>query len=450
MMDQGSEMQVMYLEVEGIKIAVRLAKDTLRIAWQFIKYLKCSASDAKYKKTVGSTNIKNLKARANGSSLVPSTMDKKTFAEFKKTAKKYGVLFTAFHPLGSGKKGSVEVLIAEKDLPMMEEILSRIKDKRVRENTKCGMEEEAAAKEFDENNRVETMEEFAENVGVVVPKEVFEAKMKERFGENYEEMTDPKAQAAGFDEEKVNDLADVINFNERERKLKKDNMVEVQFTYDERHGLGQIVGETETHVKIEGKGLAGEKDKWSCLWIPKNAVLPPLEKDAEEQGKRTAYLEPDTEVVVEDPAGKTASSPTKAGQLYQSEPAETAAVAEETGYRTSSGVMEIGRHPITVSKTLIKDKMETEDAILTRVPYTWGENERCLWLQKKDITDVYGEKSMLTHLSSAKNYDLCDPTGKFIERINGEELYRRHYDPVENANRLKATVKAGKGKGRQL
>lgn len=449
MMNQGSEMQVLYLEVEGIKIALKLTKYMLDIAWQLAKFIKCSLADAKYKKSTGKTNIKNLKARANGTPLVPTTMDKKTFVELKKMAKKYGILFTAFHPLGSGKRGSVEVIIAEKDIPMMNELLSRIKEKRVREDVKNGMDKETASREFDENNRTETMDEFAENLGVVAPKEVFEAKMKERFGENYEEMIDPKGMSAGLDEEKVNDLADVIKFSERARKVRKDYVAEIQFVYDEKQGKGQIVEETETHVKIEGKGFSGEKDKWEAVWIPKDAIFPPLDKDAGAQGTRSAYLKPDTDIVIEDPTGKTAPVSGKVEQFYSNEHMAATFVAEGVQYQTAHEPQDPGDKDITISKELIYD--ETKDAIKTKVPGTWGNNVRYLWIEKKDIIDVYGGKSMLTHLSEDKEYDLYSEAGNIAITMKGKDLYRNHYEPVNSQVRKNANMKAAKAeRGRKL
>ena len=70
---------------------------------------------------------------------------------------------------------------------MFEKILSMIKENRIKEDVKSGMSEEQAEKVFDENNHTQTMDEFAENVGVMAEDDVFETDMKERFGEDYEE-----------------------------------------------------------------------------------------------------------------------------------------------------------------------------------------------------------------------------------------------------------------------
>ena len=116
----GDAVQVMYMEVEGIKLAYQVSKDAVRLAKQLMTFLIRSMMDAPYKKISGKTNIKNLKARSNGQAMTAVTVDKKIYRKFEKDAKKYGILYHAFHPLKSGKKNSVELLVAEKDLSMLQ------------------------------------------------------------------------------------------------------------------------------------------------------------------------------------------------------------------------------------------------------------------------------------------------------------------------------------------
>ena len=105
MIGQGGEsMQVIYMEVEGIKIAYQLTKDAVKILAKLGKFLLCLLKDAPYKKVRGQTNIKNFLMRANGQSLMTATVDKKTYMEIAKLAKRYGLLYHAITPLQSGKR----------------------------------------------------------------------------------------------------------------------------------------------------------------------------------------------------------------------------------------------------------------------------------------------------------------------------------------------------------
>lgn len=447
MIGQGGEsMQVIYMEVEGIKIAYQLTKDAVKILAKLGKFLLCALKDAPYKKVRGQTNIKNFLMRANGQSLMTATVDKKTYMELAKLAKRYGLLYYAITPLRGGKNGSVEIMFMEKDIAMFEKLLSMIKEKRIKEDVKSGMSEEQAEKVFDENNHTQTMDEFAENVGVMVEDDVFEADMKERFGEDYEEKilnfekyaegrrgTDsPKDKSAGVDSKKVNNLADIINLNERAEYLKKNNPIKIEFAYDPQNGKNRIIEETETHVKVavQGRDKSGAINQWQGVWIPKDIIYPPLGSSVAKDGNYTAHLPIDADVIVEDMTGREQTRAVKA------ESVKTESIKDSRQKYNSV--------QITIGKTYAWEKgeekegtkkiamiwEETDTAIKTRVPGTYGDNVRFLWIDKKDIQNAYNGKSYLTTLDRMKDYQLYGKDGAPAETIKGDTLYRKHYDPV--------------------
>ena len=89
---------------------------------------------------------------------------------------------------------------------------------------------------------------------------------------------------------------------------------------------------------------------------------------------------------------------------------------------------------VTISKKLIVE--ENDHAVKTRVPGTWGENARYVWLKKENIMDIHSGKTMLTFIDSSKNYKLYDEENRVVETKSGEELYS-HYDKVESSVREK-------------
>ena len=89
---------------------------------------------------------------------------------------------------------------------------------------------------------------------------------------------------------------------------------------------------------------------------------------------------------------------------------------------------------VTISKNLIV--AENEHAVKTRVPGTWGENARFVWLNKENVMDIHNGKTMLTFIDSNKNYKLYDDQNRVVETKRGEELYS-HYDKVESSVREK-------------
>ena len=84
---------------------------------------------------------------------------------------------------------------------------------------------------------------------------------------------------------------------------------------------------------------------------------------------------------------------------------------------------------ITISKTLIIE--ENENAVKTRVPGTWGDNARYLWIAKENTMEIHGGKTILTFLDKDKDYKLYDSENRVAEVKKGDVLRDKHYDSVE-------------------
>lgn len=87
---------------------------------------------------------------------------------------------------------------------------------------------------------------------------------------------------------------------------------------------------------------------------------------------------------------------------------------------------------VTISKTLIKD--ENDHAVKTRIPGTYGDNARYIWLKKENIMEIHNGKTMLTFLDTRKDYKIYDEDNRVVETKTGENLYS-HYDRVESSVR---------------
>jgi hypothetical protein len=103
---------------------------------------------------------------------------------------------------------------------------------------------------------------------------------------------------------------------------------------------------------------------------------------------------------------------------------------------------------VTISKTLIVQ--ENDHAVKTRIPGTWGENARYVWLNKENIMDIHSGKTMLTFIDSSKNYKLYDEENRVVETKSGDELYK-HYDKVESSvrQRYEQTQNKAENKAKQ-
>lgn len=84
---------------------------------------------------------------------------------------------------------------------------------------------------------------------------------------------------------------------------------------------------------------------------------------------------------------------------------------------------------ISISKQLIAE--ENDHAVKTRIPGTWGENARYLWIEKEKISEIHSGKSIFASLDSNKEYKLYSTDNRVAGTMNGGQLYENHYDRVE-------------------
>ena len=107
---------------------------------------------------------------------------------------------------------------------------------------------------------------------------------------------------------------------------------------------------------------------------------------------------------------------------------ENSSKKEKKHKKDSSDAKETGKLDITISKELIFG--ENDSSIKTRVPGTWGNNVRYIWIDKDKAMEIHNGKTILTFLESDKEYELYSEDNGVIETIKGEDLYKSHYDPV--------------------
>lgn len=83
---------------------------------------------------------------------------------------------------------------------------------------------------------------------------------------------------------------------------------------------------------------------------------------------------------------------------------------------------------ITITKKLITD--ENDHAIKTRIPGTWGENARYVWINKDKAMEIHDGKTILTFLDRNKEYKIYSADNRVVETMKGKDLYEGHYDRV--------------------
>ena len=100
----------------------------------------------------------------------------------------------------------------------------------------------------------------------------------------------------------------------------------------------------------------------------------------------------------------------------------------DEAYRSAYDMVNSNLSDITINKSSLIIQ-ENDKAVKTRVPGTYGDNVRYLWIDKSNIIDIYGGKTMLSFIDQSKNYELLDKNNNVVE-ISGKELYS-HYDRVD-------------------
>lgn len=88
---------------------------------------------------------------------------------------------------------------------------------------------------------------------------------------------------------------------------------------------------------------------------------------------------------------------------------------------------------ITVSKKMVAE--ENSHAVKTRIPGTYGENAAYIWFEKENLIEVHGGKSLLACIDKNREYNIYSDRNQVIRTMQGEQLYREHYDEVEKAVR---------------
>lgn len=102
------------------------------------------------------------------------------------------------------------------------------------------------------------------------------------------------------------------------------------------------------------------------------------------------------------------------------------------------------RVDITISRKLYEEENLT--SIKTRVPNTYGDNVRYLWLDKSDVVSINGGKTFFAYLNKDKEYELVDRDGQVAEKISGQNLQKQHYDSVDVTVKHRALQEQRRGK----
>lgn len=80
--------------------------------------------------------------------------------------------------------------------------------------------------------------------------------------------------------------------------------------------------------------------------------------------------------------------------------------------------------PVFIAESLIKEANDKN--ITTRIPGTYGENERRVAFEKEDVFPRKEDKSFRIYIDETKDYDILDRGGKKIDTVKGSKLLENY------------------------
>lgn len=115
------------------------------------------------------------------------------------------------------------------------------------------------------------------------------------------------------------------------------------------------------------------------------------------------------------------------------QPDRSRSYAAEMGAYQNLGISD---RDITIDESLIFE--ENDRAIKTRIPKTWGEDIRFLWIPKSDLQFIHQDHTILTKLDPNKEYPIYDNNDSVVQHMKGSDLRRNHYDAIDKSVRKRA------------
>lgn len=115
------------------------------------------------------------------------------------------------------------------------------------------------------------------------------------------------------------------------------------------------------------------------------------------------------------------------------QPDRSRSYAAEMGTYQNLGISD---RDITIDESLIFE--ENDRAIKTRIPKTWGEDIRFLWIPKSELQFIHQDHTILTKLDPNKDYPIYDNNDSVVQHMKGSDLRRNHYDAIDKSVRKRA------------
>lgn len=369
-------MQVFAITIQGIEVCFRMSKELLKVLQKLIKFL---AKMLIHEKQIGKTNMKKLLKQ--GVDLRACQIPKDRMKEYKKLAKKYGILYTE---VPGGKGGMTDILFRQEDIPRMNMLF----DKMGLGEVKC-----------------EDIVDFVDNMS--------EERMNDIAPEYSQEKSKEEEMTPSQDNQEVEHTEDLSKEEATKEKEISPNqeMTEEQMDYyassmtDEQMDY-YANGMTEEQIEYYAGGMTGEQMDYYINDMPnEHPEYYANNMSSEQLGNKLENTQVSTNKQHQDVAITIQQNSLRSNPAYE----EISVVT-----RNKQG------------KLLLVD--DTKDKIKVRIPY---EKNKFIWLDKKEAF-LSGDKNRITaFLRRDRDYDIVDKSNQKVERMKGSKLRKEHFDPVK-------------------
>lgn len=240
MMGGGEEAQVMNLCLEGINIAVRLSVQSIKGAVYLARLMHKSYQESQQKGLLTAKGKISLnKMMKITPELECQRINKDLAGEYEKLCKKFGVPIVKCAVLSNDDSKCVHYAYPRAAASRMEHILEIIRDMDVsmqmKKNPKVTKEQAKAKAE--ENNRVESQEEYMLDAGILDKDEIVEKKWLEKYPED-KKFFEKKEKKINLEKQK--EIESAITNNDFIRKKKLNNVTVFSFSKKQMTGIETV------------------------------------------------------------------------------------------------------------------------------------------------------------------------------------------------------------------
>ncbi|MCI8408956.1 MAG: PcfB family protein [Lachnospiraceae bacterium] len=376
-------MQVFAITIQGVEVCFRMTKELLKVLQKLLKFL---AKMLIHEKQIGKTSMKKLLKQ--GVDLKACQVPNDKVKEFKKMAKKYGILYTE---VPGGKGGMADILFRKEDIPRMNMMLEKMGLGKVKYEDIL---------DFVDNMSEERMEDIAPEYSQEKSKEEeVSPNQDNQEVENTEdlskeEMTKEKEKTPNQDQE-VERTEDLTN----QESMTEEHMADEQMEYYAESMTDEQMeyyagGMTDEQMEYYAGSMTDEQMGYYADNIPHEQMegYAPETKDV-------------TNMKHQDVAINIQQNSLKANPAY-----------EEISVVTKNNQ----------GKLLLVD--ETQNKVKVRIPY---EKDKFIWLDKKEAF-ISGDREKITaFLRRDRDYDIVDKSNQKVESMKGSELRKKHFEPVK-------------------